>query len=88
MLTELLIGGEAFQMLRPPFGDQVRLTRSQARFYAGSVLLALEALFDGSIVYRDPKHENVTRDFRGYTHQDHRLRHLEEARGGDRSSEE
>mmetsp|Transcript_129799 Transcript_129799/g.224249 ORF Transcript_129799/g.224249 Transcript_129799/m.224249 type:complete len:1009 (+) Transcript_129799:54-3080(+) len=62
-LTELLEGGELLNALnhigRP-------LTREEAQFYAGSLVLVLDALADQRVIYRDLKPENVMLDSQGY----------------------
>lgn len=63
LLMEAVMGGELFsylQTLRQP------LTESHARFYAASVVLALEYLHDRGNVYRDLKPENLLIDVQGY----------------------
>mmetsp|Transcript_85531 Transcript_85531/g.151389 ORF Transcript_85531/g.151389 Transcript_85531/m.151389 type:complete len:998 (+) Transcript_85531:44-3037(+) len=63
MLTEILMGGELWSALRNlPY----MLSRKDARFYAGSILIGIEALWDRNIVYRDLKPENVMLDTDGY----------------------
>merc|ERR1719337_364529 len=42
------------------------LSRSQAQFYTGCMVIVLEELSDRSIVYRDLKPENVMLDAQGY----------------------
>lgn len=61
MLTELITGGE----LHTACGADL-FSRGQAMFYIGSVFLALEALHERNIVYRDLKPENVMLDVHGY----------------------
>jgi len=63
ILTELLTGGELLSALneinRP-------LERSEAQFYAGSLVSAFDYLHDRGIVFRDLKPENVMLDAEGY----------------------
>jgi len=63
MLTELITGGELHSAIRR---IPTVLSRAQAQFYAGSMVLVLEALADRSIIYRDLKPENVMLDSQGY----------------------
>eukprot|EP00928_Gymnodinium_smaydae_P047034 TRINITY_DN31373_c0_g1_i1.p1 TRINITY_DN31373_c0_g1~~TRINITY_DN31373_c0_g1_i1.p1 ORF type:complete len:1073 (-),score=263.64 TRINITY_DN31373_c0_g1_i1:70-3288(-) len=63
LLTELLTGGELLDALNR-IGRS--LTRPEAQFYAGSLVLALEHLHDRGIVYRDLKPENAMLDHDGY----------------------
>lgn len=63
VLTELITGGELWAALREiPHA----LTRTQAQFYTGSLLLVLHELADRNIVYRDLKPENAMLDHQGY----------------------
>ncbi|CAK0892247.1 unnamed protein product, partial [Prorocentrum cordatum] len=63
ILTELLTGGELFAAL-----ERLKrvLTREEAQFYAGSLVLVLDYLGDRRIVFRDLKPENVMLDGQGY----------------------
>merc|ERR1712039_1101214 len=63
LLTEYIAGGELHAAIRT---ISTVLSRSQAMFYIGSILLMLEALSDRDIVYRDLKPENVMLDSQGY----------------------
>jgi len=63
MLTELITGGELHAAIRT---IPTVLSRSQAQFYVGSLILCLEELCDRNIVYRDLKPENVMLDSQGY----------------------
>lgn len=63
MLTEILAGGELWSALRKL---PVMLPREMARFYTASILIAVEALWDRNVVYRDFKPENVMLDQEGY----------------------
>lgn len=65
MLTELLTGGDLYTVIRMQC-FYPRFTRAQAQFYIGSLILALEALGDRHIIYRDLKPENVMLDSQGY----------------------
>lgn len=62
ILTELITGGSLQQHL-PSLGV---MQRPAARFYLGTMALALEALHDRLIVYRDLKPENIMLDGQGY----------------------
>lgn len=63
MLTEYISGGELYAAIRT---IPTVLSRKQAMFYAGSIMLMLEVLYDRNIVYRDLKPENLMLDHTGY----------------------
>jgi len=63
ILTELCTGGELYSAIRAIQGV---LDVRQAQFYAGLLVLVLEALCDRSVLYRDLKPENVMLDAQGY----------------------
>merc|ERR1719401_1270321 len=63
MLMELATGGDLHGAIRL---IPTALTRRQAQFYTGSLVIAIEALWDRNIVYRDLKPENVMLDAQGY----------------------
>jgi len=63
ILTELITGGELHGAIRQ---IPTVLSRAQAQFYAGSLVIVLEELSDRNIVYRDLKPENVMLDAQGY----------------------
>ena len=56
MLTELVTGGDLHAAIRT---IPCALTSEQAQFYVASLILAIEAVWDRNIVYRDLKPENV-----------------------------
>lgn len=62
-LTELVTGGELYSTMRV-IG---LLSKPQAQFYIGGLILALESLHERYIAYRDLKPENVLLDHQGYT---------------------
>ncbi|SCP06065.1 cGMP-dependent protein kinase, putative [Plasmodium ovale] len=61
-LTELVTGGELYDAIR----KLGLLSKSQAQFYLGSIILAIEYLHERNIVYRDLKPENILLDKQGY----------------------
>merc|ERR1719346_486657 len=63
ILTELITGGELHGAIRQ---IPTVLSRAQAQFYTGSLVIVLEELADRNIVYRDLKPENVMLDQQGY----------------------
>ncbi|GLC68711.1 cGMP-dependent protein kinase [Pleodorina starrii] len=63
MMMEAVMGGELFSYLQTRTRP---LDENHARFYAASVILALEYLHDRDMVYRDLKPENLLIDLQGY----------------------
>ncbi|KAI8463719.1 MAG: putative cGMP-dependent protein kinase [Monoraphidium minutum] len=63
MLLEAVLGGELFAYLQT---RRAPLPEPHARFYAASVILALEALHGRNLVYRDLKPENLLIGEDGY----------------------
>ena len=53
MCLEYMVGGELFSHLR----KEGRFVPDVAKFYAASIVLALEYLHDNDIIYRDLKPE-------------------------------
>lgn len=62
MLMEYVPGGEIFSHLR----KAGRFSNDTTRFFAGSIVLAIQYLHAKDIVYRDLKPENLLLDARGY----------------------
>jgi tRNA A-37 threonylcarbamoyl transferase component Bud32 len=62
MLLELCQGGELFSRLL----ELKTLDEDTTRFYAGCIVLALEALHSKNNIYRDLKPENILLDKQGY----------------------
>lgn len=63
ILMELVTGGDLFQAIRK---FPKALPRQHAQFYIGSLVIAIEAIWDRNIIYRDLKPENVMLDSHGY----------------------
>lgn len=63
ILTELITGGELHGAIRE---IPTVLSRAQAQFYTGSLVIVLEELSERNLVYRDLKPENVMLDAQGY----------------------
>jgi cGMP-dependent protein kinase len=61
-LLEPCLGGELFHLLR----DRGIFNEKAARFYAASVILALEEIHNNGVVYRDLKPENLLLDNEGF----------------------
>eukprot|EP00735_Rhodelphis_limneticus_P014221 TRINITY_DN8220_c0_g1::TRINITY_DN8220_c0_g1_i1::g.10194::m.10194 TRINITY_DN8220_c0_g1::TRINITY_DN8220_c0_g1_i1::g.10194 ORF type:complete len:362 (-),score=46.25,sp/P51817/PRKX_HUMAN/57.70/3e-142,Pkinase/PF00069.20/6.2e-68,Pkinase_Tyr/PF07714.12/7.7e-37,Kinase-like/PF14531.1/7.2e-08,Seadorna_VP7/PF07387.6/0.1 TRINITY_DN8220_c0_g1_i1:853-1938(-) len=62
MLLEFVIGGELFSHLR----KAGRFSNEATKFYAASIVLAMQHLHSQDIVYRDLKPENLLLDSDGY----------------------
>ena len=62
LVLELCLGGELFTILR----HVDKFNEMDARFFAGSIVLAFEHLHNKSIVYRDLKPENIMLDQTGF----------------------
>eukprot|EP00736_Rhodelphis_marinus_P011886 Rmarinus@m.7649 len=62
MLLEFVIGGELFSHLR----KAGRFSNEATKFYAASIVLAMQHLHSQDIVYRDLKPENLLLDNEGY----------------------
>jgi len=63
ILTELITGGDLYELLRDRMGH---LSRKHLQFYVASISTSLEVLHDNLIVHRDLKPENVMLDQRGF----------------------
>lgn len=63
ILTELITGGQLYAQMTERMGV---LSRKQAQFFVGSIVIIMEALHLMNIVYRDLKPENVMLDTQGY----------------------
>ncbi|CAK8997292.1 unnamed protein product [Durusdinium trenchii] len=63
VLAEYVGGGELYAAMR---SINTVFSRQQAMFYAGSILLMVEALHERNVVYRDLKPENILLDEEGY----------------------
>eukprot|EP01071_Lankesteria_metandrocarpae_P003243 Lankesteria_metandrocarpae@DN2841_c0_g1_i1.p1 len=61
-LTELVTGGELYDAIR----KLGLLSRPQAQFFLGSIVLAIEYLHERNIAYRDLKPENILLDSQGF----------------------
>ena len=62
LVMEYLGGGELLNQIR----KEGLLNESQASFYAGEIILALDCLHSHNIVHRDLKPENILLDFEGH----------------------
>ena len=62
MLMEFVPGGEIFSHLR----RAGRFSNEAGKFYAASIVLAIQTLHQKDIVYRDLKPENLLLDAHGY----------------------
>mmetsp|Transcript_12842 Transcript_12842/g.30107 ORF Transcript_12842/g.30107 Transcript_12842/m.30107 type:complete len:559 (+) Transcript_12842:162-1838(+) len=63
ILTELITGCQLHAAMRM---IPKAMSRAQAQFYVGSIVLAIEALHVKRILYRDLKPENIMLDAQGY----------------------
>ena len=62
MVMDFMLGGELFFHLR----RSGRFAEDRSRFYIVEILLAMEFIHDGGIIYRDLKPENVLLDEEGH----------------------
>jgi serine/threonine protein kinase len=61
-VEDYMSGGELFYYLR----KYIRFNEETTLFYAGEILLAIEALHMRNVIYRDLKPENILLDKKGH----------------------